>query len=203
MDFRMGLDVLREQMSVAQFSVLSANTLDPETEEVFAQEYAIVERANRRIALIGVTDPSMLTKVTEGRIPVIEPVGRVYDLVSQLEGDVDVIIVLSHLGIVFDINMGQVVPDVDLIVSGLDMEVMEPPLEQNGIVIVSAGGRGEFVGRIDLEFDVDANMVSYEGHVYPMTEEVGEDLYMRKWMTQSGMIPATAPKSGGGGGFTP
>ena len=203
MDFRMGLDVLREQMSVAQFSVLSANTLDPETEEVFAQEYAIVERANRRIALIGVTDPSMLTKVTEGRIPVIEPVGRVYDLVSQLEGDVDVIIVLSHLGIVFDINMGQVVPDVDLIVSGLDMEVMEPPLEQNGIVIVSAGGRGEFVGRLDLEFDVDGNMVSYEGHVYPMTEEVGEDLDMRKWMTQNGMIPATAPKSGGGGGFTP
>ena len=73
MDFRMGLDVLREQIQVAQFPVLSANTLDPQTKEVFDKEYAIVERAGHRIALIGVTETSMVQDVTEGAVPVMEP----------------------------------------------------------------------------------------------------------------------------------
>jgi 2',3'-cyclic-nucleotide 2'-phosphodiesterase (5'-nucleotidase family) len=203
MDLRMGLDVLRAQIQVAQFAVLSANTLDPLTGDVFDKAYTVVERGGRRIALIGLTDPQMAVEVTGGEVRVTEPVQTLMDVVAKMHEDADVIIVLSHLGMLFDANLGRVVPEIDLIVSGRDKEVYDPPVEANEVLIVSAGSRGEYVGRIDLYFDADGNVASYEGRVQPLTEEIADDPEMRTWMAQSGMIAASALKPGDSGQFKP
>lgn len=199
MDFRMGLDVLREQILVADYAVLSANTLDPQTGDWFDMPYQIVERGGHRIALIGLTDPQIVVEVTGGEVEVTEPVSALMEVVGQVKDDADVIIVLSHLGMVFDINLGQVVPEVDVIVSGKDKEIYDPPLEARGVMIVSAGSRGEYVGRVDLEFDVDGDLVSYESEMRALTEDIADDAAMRQWMAQVGMTPASALKSGSEG----
>ncbi len=201
MDFRMGLDVLREQVDVAQFAILSANTLDPQTKQAFDQEYVIVEQQGRRIALIGLTDAKTTVEVTQGEVPVTEPVETLMRIVDEIKDQVDVIVVLSHLGMMFDVNLDEVVPDIDLIVSGRDKEVYDPPLTAAGPVIVSAGSRGEFIGRVDLHFDVDANLVGLDAEMRALTDEVEDDTEMRQWMAQSGLVPATALKSGESGQF--
>ncbi len=201
LDFRMGLDVMREQIQVAEYAVLSANTLDPQTQEAFDRGYVILEREGRRIGLVGLTDPKVTQEVTQGGVPITEPVQTLIDVVDVIADQVDVIIVLSHLGLVYDINLDQLVPEIDVIVSGLDKEVYDPPLTAAGPVIVSTGSRGEYIGRIDLHFDVDANLTSFDAHVQWLTDEVADDPDMRRWMTQSGLIPAAALKSGGEGQF--
>jgi len=203
MDFRMGLEVLREQIQVADFAVLSANTLDPQTQDVFDEAYTIVEQSGRRIALIGLTDPKTVQEVTQGEVLVTEPVQTLMQTVDEIRDDVDVVIVLSHLGFMFDVNLNQVVPDVDMIVSGRDTEVYHPPITSSGPVIVSAGSRGEYIGRVDLHFDVDANLVNLDSHMQILTDEVEDDPEMRQWMAQSGMIPASALKPGTSGQFSP
>ncbi|MFN2132657.1 MAG: bifunctional metallophosphatase/5'-nucleotidase [Anaerolineae bacterium] len=199
LDFRMGLDVLREQMQVADYAVLSANTLDPETKEPLAEPYVIVERAGRRIALIGLTDAQITSEVTQGNVPVLEPVAELVDIVDAIQDQADVIVVLSHLGFVFDMNLQKVAPEIDVIVSGRDGEVYDPPLTAAGPIIVSAGNRGEYVGRLDLSFDANAELQSFDGHVQILTDEVPDDPQMRQWMAQSGLVPATALKSGNTG----
>ena len=203
MDFRMGFDILREQIEVAGFPVLSANTLDPQTGDVFDRAYEVVEREGRRVALIGLTDPKIAAEVTQDQMQVLEPVSTLVDIVAAIKEDVDVIVVLSHLGAMYDINLGQVVPEIDLIVSGKDREVYVPALDVNGALIVSAGSRGEYVGRIDLDFDADGNVVSHHSQVQALTGEIADDPDMRRWMAQSGLFAASALKSGESGGFTP
>jgi len=199
LDFRMGLDVLREQIQTADYAVLSANTLDPQTKELLAEPYTIVERAGRRVALIGLTDAKTVTEVTGGQVPVLEPVEQLIDIVTEVHDEVDVVVVLSHLGFVFDINLQKVAPEIDVIVSGRDKEVYDPPLTAAGPIIVSAGSRGEFVGRLDLHFDANGELQSFDGHMQLLGDEVVDDPEMRQWMAQSGLVPATALKSGSSG----
>jgi 2',3'-cyclic-nucleotide 2'-phosphodiesterase (5'-nucleotidase family) len=203
LDFRMGLDGLRQQIQVAQFAVLSANTVDPQTGSALDEPYVILERGGHRIALIGLTDAETVSKVTQGQVPTMEPVQKLIDIIAQVKEEADIIIVLSHLGALFDVNLGQVAPEVDLIVSGRDKEVYEPALNANGAVIVSAGSRGEYVGRIDLEFDASGAVTSYEAHVQQLTDQIADDPGMRTWMAQSGMIAASALKSSSSGSLNP
>jgi 2',3'-cyclic-nucleotide 2'-phosphodiesterase (5'-nucleotidase family) len=202
MDFRMGLDVLRAQIDVAAYPVLSANTLDPQTGEVFDKGYTIVTMGSHEIALIGLTDAQTVVEVTGRQVEVLEPVETLIRTVQEIGDQADLIIVLSHLGFMFDANLSQVVSGIDLIVSGRDMEVYDPPLTAAGPVIVSAGSRGEYVGRVDLKLDAAGNVVSLESEMQVLDDRVAEDPEMRRWMVQSGLTPASALKSGQPGEFT-
>ena len=199
MDFRMGLDVLREQIDVADYAVLSANTQDPQTGQAFDKRYVLMEQEGHHIALVGLTDAKMTTEVTAGAVPITDPLEALMEVADEVAYQADVIIVLSHLGMVYDMNLPSVVPEVDLIVSGLDKEVYDPPLTAAGPLIVSAGSRGEFVGRVDMHFDAEGNLLSFDSDMQMLTDEVAEDTGMRQWLLQSGLIPATALKSGESG----
>jgi 2',3'-cyclic-nucleotide 2'-phosphodiesterase (5'-nucleotidase family) len=203
LDFRMGLGVMREQIQAAHFPVLSANTTDPQTGDLLDKGYTIVERGGHRIALIGLTDPKTVVEVTQGHVQATEPVQALLDVLAEAKAESDIIVVVSHLGMLFDANLGQVAPDIDLIVSGLDKEVYDPPVVAQGAVIVSAGSRGEYIGRIDLEFDANGNLLSHDGYVQALTDQVADDAEMRSWMAQSGLVTASALKPGGSGQFTP
>jgi 2',3'-cyclic-nucleotide 2'-phosphodiesterase (5'-nucleotidase family) len=202
MDFRMGLDVLRAQIGVAEYPVLSANALDPQTGEAFDKGYEMVELGSHQIAIIGLTDAKTTVEVTGGEVKVLEPVETLIRTVQEIGNRADVIIVLSHLGFTFDANLDQVVSGIDLVVSGRDGEVYDPPLTAAGPVIVSAGSRGEYVGRVDLELDGEGNVVSVESEMQILDDQVAEDPEMRQWMLQSGLTPASALKSGQPGQFT-
>lgn len=199
MDFRMGLDVLREQISVADYAVLSANTLDPQTNELLTEPYAIVERAGHRIALIGLTDAKTVSEATGGQVPVLEPVEQLIDIVDEVQDQVDLVVVLSHLGFMFDMNLQKVASAVDVIVSGRDREIYDPPLTATGPIIVSAGSRGEYIGRLDLHLNAEGEIESFDGHVDVLGDDVPDDPEMRQWMAQSGLVPAAALKSGSTG----
>ena len=203
MDFRMGLDVLREQIEVANYAVLSANTLDPTTKSFFDRDYQIVEMHGHRIALIGLTDPQTTSEVTQGQVSIMEPVQSLMDLVATLKNEADIIIVLSHLGMQFDINLGMVVKDIDLVVAGRDKELYTEAIKAYDYLIVSAGSRGEYVGQIDLDFDAEGKVISHQLHLQIMTEEIADDPDMRKWLGTSGLMPSSALKSGDEGQVSP
>lgn len=203
LDFRMGFDILREQVQTADYAILSANTLDPKTKASFDRAYTLIEMQGHRIALVGVTDATIASDVTAGELLVTEPVETLLRTVDEVRDEADVIIVLSHLGLMFDVNLHQVVSGIDLIVSARDREVYDPPLTTAGPVIVSAGSRGEYIGRVDLHLDAEGNVLSVNGQIQWLTDQVADDPEMRQWMAQSGLIAASALKSGGDGQVSP
>ena len=203
MDLRMGFDVLREQIAVANFPVLSVNALDPQTEQFFDQGYTMIDMHGHHIALIGLTDTKIAREVTEGQVILTEPVQSLADVVELIKNEADIIIVLSHLGAQFDLNLGLVVSGIDVVVSGLDKQVYNAPVETNDYLIVSAGSRGEYIGRLDLEFDAQGNIVSYDMYIQQLTDDIADDPEMRQWLATSGLISSTALKSGDSGQFSP
>lgn len=203
MDFRMGLDVLREQIAVADFPVLSINAFDPQTKQFFDQDYTTINMHGHHIALIGLTDTKMAREVTAGEVILLEPVQSLVDLVDLIKDQADIIIVLSHLGAQFDLNLGLVAPSIDVVVSGLDKQVYTAPVETNDYLIVSAGSRGEYIGQLDLEFDAQGSIVSYDMHLQQLTDEVPDDPEMKQWLATSGLISSAALKPADSGQFSP
>lgn len=203
MDLRMGFEVLREQIAIADFPVLSINAFDPQTQQPFDQGYTMIDMHGHRIALIGLTDTKMARDVTEGQVLLAEPIQSLVDVINSINDEADVIIVLSHLGAQFDLNLGLMVSGIDVVISGLDKQIYSAPVETNDYLIVSAGSRGEYIGRLDLEFDAQGNIVSYDAHMQHLTDEISDDPEMRQWLATSGLISSAAPKSSDGGEFSP
>ncbi len=203
LDFRMGLDVLREQIQVANFAVLSANALDPQTQSFFDRDYLMVRMHGHNIAIIGLTDTAIAREVTQGNLILMEPVQSLVDLVDLLGDEADIIIVLSHLGAQFDMNLGLVVDNIDVVISGQDKQVYNEPVKTNTYLLTSAGSRGEYIGRLDLDFDAQGNIVAYQSHMQHLTDDIADDPDMRQWLGTSGIIAAIAPKSGSDTGLAP
>jgi 5'-nucleotidase/UDP-sugar diphosphatase len=203
MDFRMGFDVLREQIAVANFPILSANAFDPKTKQFFDKDYTLIDMHGHRIALIGLTDTKMARDVTEGQVILLEPVQSLADVVDLIKDEADIIIVLSHLGAQFDLNLGLMVSGIDVVVSGMDKQVYNAPVETNDYLIVSAGSRGEYIGQLDLDFDAQGNIVSHDMHMQQLTDEIPDDPEMQQWLATSGLVSSAALKPSEGGQVSP
>jgi 2',3'-cyclic-nucleotide 2'-phosphodiesterase (5'-nucleotidase family) len=138
----------------ADFDVVCANLLDSSTG--LAPDWMIPSRiltcGSVRVGFIGVTVAyTDFYKLLgwEARDP-FETVSR---LVDSLRSEVDVLVVLSHLGLSTDRQLAASVPGIDIILGGHTHQLLEQPLRENGTLICMAGKFGTHVGRVDIAFD--------------------------------------------------
>jgi 2',3'-cyclic-nucleotide 2'-phosphodiesterase (5'-nucleotidase family) len=79
-----------------------------------------------------------------------DPVSVVSGYVNQLRGEVDVVVVVSHLGIDKDKLLAQSVPGIDVIVGGHTHTRLQSPEIVGGTLIVQAWEHGKALGVLDL-----------------------------------------------------
>jgi 2',3'-cyclic-nucleotide 2'-phosphodiesterase (5'-nucleotidase family) len=124
--------------------------------EDLGSETLVVERGGRRIGLLGLFNPTILLNPAMRDSVVVEEdiLASAKRGVAKLEEqDVDAIVVLSHLSYKGDRALAQLVPGIDLIVSGHGGKTLKAPEEANpGTWIVASGDLGRFLGRSELEF---------------------------------------------------
>lgn len=184
-DFQLGLDVLRERMEEAKFPILSANVVISGTDQLFAAPYVIKEIGNHKAAIIGLTNQEA-ANAAGGAIVVLDPLEALKDYMVKVSEEADVIIVLSHLGTVVDLQLAGEVEGIDLIVGGQSRDALDPPLwiEASGTVIAQAGYRGEWIGVVSLEIDGQGKVAGHQGEVVVLTEEFADDPEMRAFLDQ-------------------
>lgn len=184
-DFGLGLDVLRQRMEEAEFPILSANVVMADTDQLFATPYVIKEIGNHKVAIIGLTNQEAAS-AAGGGIVVRNPLEALQDVMGEVSKEADVIIVLSHLGTEVDFQMANEVQGIDLIVGGLSHDVLDPPawIEASSTVIVQAGYLGEWIGVVSLEIDSQGKVVSHQGQVVLLTDELADDAEMRALLDQ-------------------
>ena len=184
-DFRLGLDVLRQRMEEAEFPILSANVVLAGTDQLFAAPYVIKEIGDHKAALIGLTNQEAAS-ATGGAIVVRNPLEALHDYVAQVNKEADVIIVLSHLGTVVDLQLAGEVEGIDLIVGGQSRDVLNPPLwiEESGTVIAQVGYQGRWIGAVRLELDSQGAVAGHEGQVVVLDDEFADDPEMRAFLDQ-------------------
>ncbi len=184
-DCRLGLDVLRQRMDEAAFPILSANAVISGTDQLFAKPYVIREIRDHKLAIIGLTNQEA-ANASGKAIAVLDPLETLQDLTSEVSKEADVVIVLSHLGTVVDMQIAGQVEGIDLIVGGQSRDVLDPPLwdEPSSTVIAQAGHQGQRIGVVSLEIDSQGTVISHGGQVALLTDEFADDPEMRAFLDQ-------------------
>ncbi|WP_089172923.1 5'-nucleotidase C-terminal domain-containing protein [Bosea sp. AS-1] len=149
------------------YPVLAINCYELETGRRPFAPSRIVERSDLRIGVIGIaatiidkTMPPHFSeglRFTDGDKELPQEIRRL----RQEEG-VELIVVLSHLGLPQDIKLAGLVDGIDVVLSGHTHDRLERPIVVNGAVIIQSGCHGSFVGRLDLS--VDHGEVKVERH---------------------------------------
>lgn len=156
-EFDNSLDVLKEQMELADFPLLSANIRRKDGSEL-CKPYIIKKFKGFKVAILGLTTEETLSIGNPEIIKdlVIEDeVVVARRLVPELRKKADLVIALVHLGIYDDNHRGSKrlaynVDGIDLIIDGHSHTNLEEPLKVRNSYIVQAWHWGLTVGRAEI-----------------------------------------------------
>lgn len=91
-------------------------------------------------------------------------------LIEQLKKKVDLIILLSHMGYGFDLEVADTLDGIDLIIGAHTHHLLKQGKFVKGTLIAQAGKFGHYVGQISLTFDSNLKeLVSAEASCVPVT----------------------------------
>ncbi|XP_047511504.1 apyrase-like [Pieris napi] len=206
-EFDHGIEGLLPYLERLESDMLGANvntTLEPELGQ-YVKNYVIVERNNRKIGIIGV----LLTAFTAdtGRVVVedeLEAINREAAILA--EQNVDIIIVLSHMGYSMDQELAaKMSPEVDVIVGahshtllftgdapfgtpGGDYPTVVTQDSGHQILIVQASAYTRYLGDITLFFNDQGKIVSWNGQPIYLGTSIIKDARMEaeldKWRSE-------------------
>ncbi len=158
-DFDHGVAVVQARASQAQFPFLAANLLDVKTNQTpaWAKPYVIKTVAGIRFGIIGLvmTDtPAISSKSTELKaFKFVNEIDALKQILPQVQSQADLIIVLSHNGFDQDQKIAAAVPEVNVIVGGHSHTELRQPKLVGNTIIVQAGSKAQYVGRLELAID--------------------------------------------------
>jgi 2',3'-cyclic-nucleotide 2'-phosphodiesterase (5'-nucleotidase family) len=81
------------------------------------------------------------------------------EIVSAHRADVDVMVMVSHLGLADDALVAAAVDGIDLVLGGHSHDLLPAPAQAGGALIVQAGSEGLQAARIDLTVDLGTRKV--------------------------------------------
>ncbi len=183
-----------------------------------ALPYAVYAVGGVRIGVVGVTTadlPRLVLPTVNRGLAALPPVEAVRPWVERIRPRVDLVVVLSHCGLEPDSLLAVAVPGIDIIVSGHDhVALPEPRLVPNrnrngigGTLLVEAGSRGDFLGRLDLEME-GRRILDFRGRLLPVGPDLPPDPaaaemiagYRERLGEEIGQVIATAPRGLSGEG---
>ena len=176
LDLALGLQVLKEREEEADFAFLSANLVDPQDYKPVFDPYVLLERQGVRIGIIGLSEPEAV-KAIAGDIDliVLEPLRATLPYVRELRDKVDILIVLSHQGLALDKDLASRLPEIDVFISGNDLQLMREPVRVGNTLIVQQGYRGEWLGRLEAHFDAQGVPQEYKADFITLGPDYEDD----------------------------
>lgn len=156
----------------ASFAVLGTNLRDRAGgRPAWLQPSLVLDKGGRKIGLIGVTAPfndfyGPLGWHAE------EPLAAVRHAVRELRGETDLLIVLSHVGLRFDRELAERVPEIDCIVGGHTHHLLERAERVGRVLIGGAGKLGTHLGVIEFTLaDGERRPVAMQGRAIRVADE--------------------------------
>jgi 5'-nucleotidase/UDP-sugar diphosphatase len=167
-DFNYGYERLLELEDLMVFSLLSANVKHEDGTRLFTP-YVIKEVDGVKLGLFGLTTPETTYKTHPNNVKGLiftDPAEEAKQMVAELEGKVDAIIAVTHLGIDesstdTSIKVAMEAPGIDLIVDGHSHSTLVEGLKaDHNTLIVSSGEYTKNLGVVELVFDANKKLTS-------------------------------------------
>ncbi|MCA9733415.1 MAG: bifunctional metallophosphatase/5'-nucleotidase [Deferribacteres bacterium] len=195
-EFEYGWQKLAHTKQRACFPVLNSNIFYRGTDINLCQSYAIVEKNDVRIGLIGVMGleafkNTIYTANREG-LEARDPYPIVQKLVNELRDEVDIIVLLTHQnqsapmqsdkeadpavqrGFAEDYEMAGKIQGVDIIIGGHSDNGLWQPVKhpETGTFVCLTFGQGKYLGYLNLTIDAESKSVSLnEGKLIPVNAD--------------------------------
>lgn len=177
-DFDHGAEVARQWIKESKASVLVSNLHDADTglplENTASSQ--VFELNGVKVGLIGVTTPETVAILPASKLQGLqfsEPVGRVRAEVEKLRAQgVELLGLVSHLGLPIDRQMAEAVPELDFILGGHTHDSLTEPERVGQTLIAHPGSFRRAIGRLDL--DVCPNTSEIEGFDYRLIPSAPE-----------------------------
>jgi 2',3'-cyclic-nucleotide 2'-phosphodiesterase (5'-nucleotidase family) len=186
--------VLQQRIAEAQFVVLSANAVRATTGAPVADPYALREYDGHTVAIVGLTGGQGTDEIT-----VRDPVAVASKVVAEVVSRADVVIILSHAGPSLDQQIAEVVPGIDLIVSGGKFGQITMPQSSESTPAprgsgdaetlvfhadeASPGHAGRRIGVARLVFDDQGRIVEHDWQRLRLGPEIESDPVIAEWIT--------------------
>ncbi|MCQ2613046.1 MAG: 5'-nucleotidase C-terminal domain-containing protein [Treponemataceae bacterium] len=178
-EFDSDLDVLLNQMEIADYPFVCANIVD-EDGDYLGRPYIIKDYVGFRVGIFGLTTLRTLTIASpDASLTFIDEIEAAADMVDLLrnEKNCDIVILLGHLGDVLEtadqntsIKVAEAVDGIDLIVDGHSHSFMTEPVCANGTYIVSSNEWGKYVGTGTLSIK-NGKLIGFEWAPVEITSE--------------------------------
>lgn len=137
---------------------------------LWMKPYHILNKGGIRIGLLGATAPFNSFYELIG-LEALDPMDTLRSQVAEIRDQVDIVIVLSHLGIMMDERIAEIIEGIDVILGGHTHHVLKEPLLINRTVVCGAGKYGQYLGKVTLERHPGQERFSLvSGGCYPVNE---------------------------------
>lgn len=138
----------------AQFPVVLSNLFEKGNRPSWAKPYHMIQMENGlKICLLGVT--IAYTPVYEKLgWDITDPFDSIRDILQEVKGQADVIVLLSHLGIIHDREVARDFPDIDIILGSHTHHLLEQGEMDNGVLLACAEKYGHYIGCVELTIDI-------------------------------------------------
>lgn len=147
-----GAAALRKNIAALNYPTIAANILDAGTGKPVFPPYVIRIVDGVRIAIIGFTDPDVPRRQPPSYSRGLRFEGEevLQPLIDQLRPKVDVLVLLTHIGLPKSVFMAERLKGLDVLLSGDTHERTYQPIVRGATWIVEPGSFGSFLGRLDL-----------------------------------------------------
>lgn len=156
-DFDWGQDVLAQRAKEASFPFLATNVVETATGKLpsYLKPYIVKDLGIAKVGVIGVTNPESNTIVKATSVAGLKfgPAAQVAPFVTQLRSQVDIVVVLAHIGSADAAKLARDVPGIDIIVAAHDHAPLQTGRVEGTTTIVDAGAYTQYLGHLEVVVD--------------------------------------------------
>lgn len=180
-EFDRGLTDLKNMIKGFSIPVVSSNIEFIENPEIqsLIKPYTITNCHGLKIGFMGLVPKDLKSLTAPKNYKLYDPVETTRQVVKKLDPHVDLMVVISHMGIKEDLMLAKSVEEVDVIVGGHSHTLINQPklFHKNGdkTLVVQGGELGVYLGRLDLRFK-DKKIEDYYYQLIPINEEIEPDI---------------------------
>jgi 5'-nucleotidase/UDP-sugar diphosphatase len=154
-EFDMGQEMLNYRMDQAQFPFISCNIRvvgailrqpQPFMNMVAGKDISIAFLSAIELNDRGIPDthPSRVTGLAFS-----DPIKKMKEF-AWLKDKYTILVGLTHFGVETDLRLADSMPQLDLIIGGHSHTLIDPPLIENGVMVVQAGANLKYIGKTTL-----------------------------------------------------
>ncbi|MFP4580697.1 MAG: bifunctional metallophosphatase/5'-nucleotidase [Candidatus Sumerlaeia bacterium] len=164
-EFDNGHQYVYDFRDIADFPILSANVY-AKGGTIADAPWLIKDVDGLKVGIIGITTHQY---IDDRAVEIRKPEEVLPPIIAELEPQVDLIIVLSHLGHGEDKALARAVPGIDVIIGGHSHTRLSRPVQVDETVIAQAGSNTDFVGHTEFQVDTKGDkVVAYSGKLMPI-----------------------------------